>query len=244
MWTKATVHVYTDSVLCLERMSEHSEANQKWKNQVEKFDSPILTKSYLKLMENQLSSRGTFSQDLRHWKFSERPRNVCKIEKLSLIILKIEPFSSCQCSMIWNEQRKEIQNKLFQIPRKSRITRRDSREDTGHSLVLETKRNRKELTVVHLKENADSTATQMVDRFTETGYPVFKSTSTLNRGVLKRKKTRDTQNFNTDVSNTELNDSLSKSALYLRSSPKSVRRVRSEAEREREDIRKVYDERK
>ena len=51
------------------------------------------------------------------------------------------------------DKKKEIQHKVFQIPNKSRITRRDSRKDTGHSLDLEMKRNEMELTVTLLKEN-------------------------------------------------------------------------------------------
>ena len=39
---------------------------------------------------------------------------------------------------------------VFLIPNKSRITRRDSREDTGHSKALETKRSG---TATHLKDN-------------------------------------------------------------------------------------------
>ena len=42
---------------------------------------------------------------------------------------------------------------VFQIPNESRITRRDSREDIGHSSALETKRNGMELSVLNLKEN-------------------------------------------------------------------------------------------
>ena len=57
-----------------------------------------------------------------------------KIEILNLRILKTEP-SSRQCSMISNGQRKEIQNNVFQIPKKSRSTRRNSREDTGRSVL-------------------------------------------------------------------------------------------------------------
>ena len=79
----------------------------------------------------------------------------------------------------------------------------------------------------------DSTATQMVERFKETGHPVFKSISTLARGILRRKSIRDTIHFDADASNTELfvsSDSLGKSAQYLRSNLKLVRRVRSEAE--------------
>ena len=99
-----------------------------------------------------MSSSGIFSQELRHWRFSRRSRKTCKIEILNLRILKIES-SSCQCSMILNGHRKEIQNNVFHIPNKSRITRRDSREDTEHSSTLETKRNGMELSVKHLKEN-------------------------------------------------------------------------------------------
>ena len=44
----------------------------------------------------------------------------------------------------------------------------------------------------------------MVQRFTETGHPVFKGISALSRGILKRKQNRDTIHFNADSSNTEL----------------------------------------
>ena len=50
----------------------------------------------------------------------------------------------------------------------------------------------------------DSTATQMVERFKDTGHPVFKSISALSRGILKKKNVRDTIHFNADASNTEL----------------------------------------
>ena len=49
----------------------------------------------------------------------------------------------------------------------------------------------------------DSTATQM-ERFQDTGQQVFKSISALSRGILKKKKGRDTVHFNVDASNTEL----------------------------------------
>ena len=49
----------------------------------------------------------------------------------------------------------------------------------------------------------DSAATQLVERFKDTGHPVFESMSALSRGILK-KKNRDTIPFNADASNTEL----------------------------------------
>ena len=44
----------------------------------------------------------------------------------------------------------------------------------------------------------------MVERFKETGRPVFKSISALSRGILKRKNGRATIHFNADSSNREL----------------------------------------
>ena len=45
----------------------------------------------------------------------------------------------------------------------------------------------------------------MVERFKETGQPVFKSLSALSRGIMTRKKNRHTTHFNADAPNTELN---------------------------------------
>ena len=103
-------------------------------------------------MENRLSSSGLFSQDLRHWKSPRRPKRICKIKTLSLHILKDE-LSSCQCSMTLTGKRKVIQKFVFRIPNKSRITRRVSREDTGHSSAKVMKKNGTECTPTNLKEN-------------------------------------------------------------------------------------------
>ena len=79
-WTKANVRVYSDSVLFLENDRSNQKQIDDWKN----FNSPILTKSHLELMENRLSSSGTFSQDLRRWKSCRKPRKICKIKTLNL----------------------------------------------------------------------------------------------------------------------------------------------------------------
>ena len=49
--------------------------------------------------------------------------------------------------------REEIQKDVFQIPNKSRITRSDTREDTGHSWAQEMKRSGTELSATLVKEN-------------------------------------------------------------------------------------------
>ena len=49
-----------------------------------------------------------------------------------------------------------------------------------------------------------STADKMVQRFKETGHPVFESISALSHGILKRKKGKQAIHFNGDSSITEL----------------------------------------
>ena len=46
-WTKAKVHKISDSVLCLWKLSDHSEANRRWESQVADFQ---LTVSYQELL--------------------------------------------------------------------------------------------------------------------------------------------------------------------------------------------------
>ena len=61
----------------------------------------------------------------------------------------------------------------------------------------------------------------MVERFKDTGHPVFKSICALSRGILKKENGRDTIHFNADASKYRIlapNHSLCKSAQYLRSS--------------------------
>ena len=127
-------------------------------------------------------------------------------------------------------RREEVQKDAFQILNKSRITRRDSREDTGHSLAPAMKRSGTELSARHLKDTRIPSAQRWWDVSKETGHPVSKSISALGRGILKRVGGRDTIHFNADSSNTELlsrTNHSNKSAQYLRISLKLVHRVRS-----------------
>ena len=55
-----------------------------------------------------------------------------------------------------------------------------------------------------LKGEWDSTANKMVQRFKETSHTVFNRISALSRGILKKKKGRDTIHFTGDSTNTEL----------------------------------------
>ena len=100
----------------------------------------------------------------------------------------------------------EIQKNVFQVPNKSRITRRDSREDTGHSQARETKRDGTELSATHQMENRILSSLRW---WNESKKPVtqysWSQFSALICGILKKKKKggRCTVHFNADSSNTE-----------------------------------------
>ena len=57
-WTKAKVFVYSDSVLCLSKMLNPSEANERWKGQVADFQLSDSLQNCWELTENQLTVKG------------------------------------------------------------------------------------------------------------------------------------------------------------------------------------------
>ena len=131
-WTKAKVHVCSDSVLCLGTMQEHSAANQRWKNQLEKFLQSNSYRIIWNWWRTDWVPVESFSQDILHLTSSRRSKKTWKIATLTLNFLKIGS-SSCQSSMASIGRGEEILNIAFQNPKKSRSMRRDSRKGTGHS---------------------------------------------------------------------------------------------------------------
>ena len=182
-WTNSKVRVYSDSVLCLEKMNDGKDAITKWEGQMEEFKMSFVIKNCWGSMENQLNSSGIISQDLRHCRFFRRSRMIRSSGKLNLKNSQIGS-SSCQCSTtsIGQKKRKEF---AFRIQTKSRNTRNISQ---GHWTFLGPG------SLQPLKWWNDS----------KTGHPVFKSISAMSRGILKNKNNGDTIHFNAHASNTEL----------------------------------------
>ena len=73
-WTKARVRVYSDSGTCLGKMSEHSEANQRWKHQVDEFRQSNSNRELIRIVGEQIEFEWNIPQDLLHWRSSRRPR--------------------------------------------------------------------------------------------------------------------------------------------------------------------------
>ena len=76
----------------------------------------------------------------------------CKNGTLNPKNLEIE-LSSWQCSTTSNGQEKETERFVFQIQKKARRTRRDSRRDIRRSSALETRRSGMQIATTNLREN-------------------------------------------------------------------------------------------
>ena len=123
----------------------------------------------------------------------------------------------------------------FKFRKKSRSMRRDSREDTRHSSALETKSRWMELSATHLKENGTPSPHRWWDASRK---PVIQYSRASVLWVVEFWKQRVTETLQCGCfeHRTRMsNDSLSKSARYLRISLKLVWRVRSKAKWARAD---------
>ena len=96
-----------------------------------------------------------------------------------------------------------MKENVFHIPKKSEITRRNSCKDIGRSLDQARKKNGMVNTCPRPKGKWNSVAKHMHQRFEETGHPIFKGVSAMNRGVLRRKN-KCTIHFTAETSNVEL----------------------------------------
>ena len=96
-----------------ENLSDHSEANRRWKAKWQTFHGPAFLEELLGI--------------------DREPIGICKYGTLNPKILEIG-LSSGQCSTTLKRQEKEMKRIVFQIQTKSTFTRRDSRRDIGPSL--------------------------------------------------------------------------------------------------------------
>ena len=71
-WAKTKVHVYSDSVLCMGRAHQLSEASNRFIISI----NPTSTQNYLKLMKNQLSLSRKVSQGSHRLRFSDIFSNI------------------------------------------------------------------------------------------------------------------------------------------------------------------------
>ena len=194
-WTKAQVFVYSNSVLCLGKIHD---PKAKWQN----FDCVLLMENYWESSENQLSSSNIF-QGRTSLQILQKIQNDLVDRNIDQRKSKVDLYS-CQCSTTLNGQEKDTKTILFQIQKNSSRTRRDSRKDICALLGPGNEKKWYGNCNYKLEGKWDSIASQMVQRFKETGHPVFTSASALSHGIRKKSKVKESPPFNADASKKEL----------------------------------------
>ena len=187
-WTKAKVRVCADSVLCLVKMFDNRDAIVRWEGQVEEFKMSASYTELLGIDENQLNSSGTFSRDFRHCRFFRkiqndfRERNI-ELEKFTDRIIFMSMFNDIDWTRKWNDG--------ICFSNSEKVKTYAKRFSQGQWAFLCPGDEKKWYGTLHKTPEGkwDTTATQMVERFKDTGHPEIKSISALSRGILKKRIT-------------------------------------------------------
>ena len=202
-WTKAKVHVYSDSVSCLKELHDHSEANEKWWDKISEFQQ---SNEYAELQgtggepiefEWNIFQGFTSIQILRQIQkdLNAGPRNPEQFQEIVLFVSMFNDIdwkkngNSAEC--IWTS--KHVSDYAKEFPR-------------GHWSFLGPGNEEKWYgTYAHKPEGTrDQQGNQTIDQFQQSGHPIFRGTSALDRGVLKRQSGRNTVHFTADAGNIEL----------------------------------------
>ena len=80
-WAKAKVHVYFDSVSCLEETSHPSEANARWILQIQYFQQSNEYAELFGIDGEPIEFEWNISQDSHRLRFSERSIKIWKLDK-------------------------------------------------------------------------------------------------------------------------------------------------------------------
>ena len=202
-WTTANVRVYSDSVLCLRKMSDHSEANRRWENQVKEFRQSDSYREVPGIDGEQMEFEWNFFAGLTSLQILQKIQN--DLQERNIVPEKVEDrivVMSMSNSIEWT--RKGNGGNCISNSEKVKT---HAREILAGTLDFPRPWRRKEV-VWKLRQQTgwkcDFIASQMVQRFKETGHRVFTSASALSRGILGMLKGKGTTHFNAIASNTEL----------------------------------------
>ena len=141
-------------------------------------------------MENQLSSSGIFSQDSHRLRFSERFRKIWRFDEKIQNNLR-EEFSSSQCSTTLIGQKNG--NSLDRISKE--VWDYAKRFQWGHRSFFGPGNEEKWY---------GQWSNGMTKHFAESGHPIFRGRSALNRRILRRKVGRNAIHFTAESVNIEL----------------------------------------
>ena len=200
-WVKAKVCVYADSVLCVGQMKDIPGAVQRWKGQVED----------LKMYSSHRDAVGidgeAFEFECKNFQGFSSLSTLCEIQQ-DLEKRKIQPeeftdwiiFMSMFNDIVCNTNDENC------VSNAEKVNNYATRFSEGHWTFLGPGLEEKWCgSSNHARKGQwNCTAAKMVQRFKETGHPVFNSISAPSRGILKQKKGKTSIHFNGDSLNTEI----------------------------------------
>ena len=128
----------------------------------------------------------------------------------------------------WMERKKATKHCVLRIPKPWQVMQEDSRTDIGCFSGLDQKKNWCGTHTYKPSRKWDDVAEHMMLNFSESGHPVFRGSSALERGALRSKWKENCLHFCGDDNTAEFvpsHDHLRQSAQYLRSSSGHVRRI-------------------
>ena len=201
--TKAKVHVYSDSVLCLGKIHDPVEAVEPWKAQVTTFR-----------MENSSSEPSGLNGEPIEFEFKILPgftalQILHKIQSdLEEAHIDPEEFSDRIVFMsMFNDINADKKGNDTSCTLTSvKIQEYATRFMEGRWAFLGPGEGEKWFRGYDHKPEGrwDSIASEMVRNFKDSGHPEFKRTSALNRGIMRKKKDKDTIHYHGESSNVEL----------------------------------------
>ena len=144
-WARAKVHVYSDSVLCLGKMDEHTDANAKWKDQLPDFQQPYAYGESFVIDGEPIEFEWNICPDRQRWRFFNRFKTNWECVKQVQKKLKIES-SSCATTLIG--QRKEIPADCFSTSEK--VKTHAGRFPARTLVIPRSRRRRKMVWTAHL----------------------------------------------------------------------------------------------
>ena len=202
-WSKATVRVYSDSILCLGKISDPAEANRRWEGHVEEFQQTDSDKEFCGIdgepNDFELNIFPLFTS-LEILQKIQKDLQEQKIESENFEDRFI--FMSMFNDIEWTRRGNSEQC----ISSSDQVKSYAKKFSQGHWTFLgpgsEKKWNGNQS--YRLEGKWQATPDQMVERFEGSGQPVFKSVSPLARGILRRKNNKEAIHFIADAANTEL----------------------------------------
>ena len=144
------------------------------------------TEHWIQLMVSQRNSSGIFSRIQHVAAQPQSPRTTVKIERNTWNLQ--DGSSSCRCSTTSHGDQRTTRKNASQMLNSPLSLQKDSEQDNGRSSDLDQRKSGiLSVKIVH-KVNGSKWPEKMMVTLAESGHPVFRATSPLSRGVLKKQK--------------------------------------------------------